>query len=264
MNDISNTALVTLKCHIQDAQKDVSILNDKSSLNVLEFLNTHLDEKGKSILNKEVKKNLEKHTALRAKKYDDYVLQFLQKHPEASIVNIGCGLDNRFERIDNGKCLFLDLDFQDIIEIKKQIFPATKRYMQIGQSVFDFSWMDSVRNKPILLLAEGVFMYCHESDVKSLFQEIHTRIPGTKMVFEVFSSKWLKGWKKWIVDLKIRKQLKFGKDAYFKFGIADSREIESWSAHYKLIEDWSYFDAVKPNAKDYLRKIQWTVYYEIN
>lgn len=263
MNDISNTALVTLKCHVQDVKQNDSILNDTSSLKTFEYLNGYLNSKDKSILNNKLKNNLVKHTVLRAKKYDDYVLQYLQKHPKATIVNIGCGLDNRFERVDNGKISFIDLDFPDIIQIKKKLFPPTNRYKQIAQSVFDFSWFNELSEQPVLLLAEGVFMYCNENDIKSLFQEIHNKIPGTEIAFEVFSSKWLKGWKKKIIEFKLQKQLKFGKDASFKSGIADSSEIESWSEHYQLIEDWSYFDAIKPNAGDLLRQIQWTVYYKI-
>ena len=125
MNDISNTALVTLKCHVQDAEQIESILEDNSSLKTYEYLNTILDENGKSILQKKVKSNLVSHTALRAKKFDGYVTAFLQKFPTASIVNIGCGLDHRFERVDNGTCMFYDLDLPDIIELKKRIFTET-------------------------------------------------------------------------------------------------------------------------------------------
>jgi len=264
MNDISVTALVTLKCHVQDTEQTESILEDFSSLKTYQYLNTILDENGKTILQKKVKSNLVTHTALRAKKFDGYVTAFLRKYPTASIVNIGCGLDHRFERVDNGTCMFYDLDLPDIIDLKKEIFTETKRYHQIAKSVFDFSWFEQIANQPVLLLAEGVFMYCHESDVRSLFEAIHSRFQGSEMAFEVFSSTWLKGWRKWMVDIKIRRQLKFGEDASFKFGIANSDEIESWSEHYKLIEDWSYFDVVKPNIKDSLRKIQWTVYYKIN
>lgn len=142
MNDISNTALVTLKCHIQDAKNNDAILDDQSSLNTYEYLNTKLDGKGKFMLNKRVQKSLVKHTAHRAKKYDEYARKYLMENAEAVIVNIGCGLDHRFERIDNGKCVFYDLDLPDIIDIKREIFPERERYRQIGKSVFDFSWMD--------------------------------------------------------------------------------------------------------------------------
>lgn len=263
MNDISNTALVTLKCHIQDAKQKEPILNDKSSLQTIEYLNAFLDEKSKRLLHKSVRNNMIKHTALRAKKYDDYVRQFLSTYPEASIVNMGCGLDHRFERIDNGTCVFTDLDLPEVMDMKKHIFPPTNRYRQIGTSVFDFAWLDRIENAPVLLLAEGVFMYCAEQDIKALFNRIHEKLPGSDIVFEVFSSKCMQGWKGKIADFKLRKQLKFGKDASFQFGISDSDEIERWSDHYKLIEDWSYFDVIKPNAKDFLRKVQWTVYYNV-
>jgi O-methyltransferase involved in polyketide biosynthesis len=263
MNDISNTALITLKCHVLDANRPEPVLNDLRSLIAFQYLNNTLDEENKKILQTRLRKSLVKHTVLRAKKYDDYVIRFLHKHPEALVVNIGCGLDHRFSRIDNGTCKFLDLDLPDIINIKKNIFPSNGRYLQIGQSVFDLSWLNGISANHVLLLAEGVFMYCPEKDVRALFHEIHTKIPGAEFVFEVFSSKWLTGLKKLMVDFKLRKQLKFGKDATFQFGIADSDEIEHWSEHFKLLEDWSYFDVIKPNAKDSLRKIQWTVHYKL-
>ncbi len=34
---------------------------------------------------------------------DRYALDFLARHPEAVMVHIGCGLDSRFERVDNGQ-----------------------------------------------------------------------------------------------------------------------------------------------------------------
>jgi len=263
MNDISNTALVTLRCHIQDARDKVALLKDESSLKTYDYLNACLDAKGKAMLNKPVGKRLVKHTAARAKKYDDYARSFLMENPEGVIVNIGCGLDHRFERVDNGKCSFYDLDLPDIMDIKSKIFHEKERYKQVGKSVFDFNWIDELPKQPAFLLAEGVFMFCMEKDVKSLFQQIHNKIPGTDMVFEVFSSKWLSGWRKKLVDFKLRRQLRFGEDASFRFGIADSDEIKTWSQHFKLIEDWCYVDEIKPNAKEWMRKIQWTVHYQI-
>ncbi|MGD2033840.1 MAG: class I SAM-dependent methyltransferase, partial [Bacteroidales bacterium] len=41
---------------------------------------------------------------------DRAVTQFIEKHPEATIINLGCGLDTTFDRIDNGKIMFYELD----------------------------------------------------------------------------------------------------------------------------------------------------------
>lgn len=264
MNDISNTALVTLKCHIQDAKHSNPELNDSSSLKTYEYLKSNLDGTSKNIFENNIGTSLVKHTVLRAKKFDEYTIRFLQKYPEATVVNIGCGLDNRFERIDNGKCAFIDLDFPEIMDIKRKIFPPSGRYKQIAKSVFDFSWIKEVKSQPVILLAEGVFMYCKEEDVKALFDQITNQFSNSEIAFEVFSSKWLNGWKRKIIDFKLQKQLKFGKHAAFKFGIAESDELEGWSDNYKLISDWSYFDETNQNMINYFRKLQWTVYYKIN
>lgn len=263
MNDVSKTAMLTLQCHAIDAKSTRPILGDYRSVDIIKEFQKIYNKSKAELLQKKVKKSLVKHITIRAKKYDKYVRDFLQKYPNANIINIGCGFDNRFERIDNGLCNFYDIDFPDLINFKKSIFPENNRYKQFGQSVFDYSWMNNIQSQPTMLLAEGVFMYCEEADVKELFKQIHNNITGSVIAFEVFSSKWLKGWKKKIVDFKLKKQLGFGKDAIFKFGIKDSKEIETWSSNYQLIDDWCYFDEIKKNPAEFLRKIQWTVYYKI-
>jgi O-methyltransferase involved in polyketide biosynthesis len=40
---------------------------------------------------------------LRNREFDRYVRDFLARNPEAAVVHIGCGLDARFERVDNGQ-----------------------------------------------------------------------------------------------------------------------------------------------------------------
>ncbi|WP_461638145.1 class I SAM-dependent methyltransferase [Labilibaculum euxinus] len=50
---------------------------------------------------------------------DRAVKQFIEKYPEATIINIGCGLDTTFDRIDNGKIMFYELDFPKVVELRK-------------------------------------------------------------------------------------------------------------------------------------------------
>lgn len=276
LNAVSETALLTLQCHALDARSGKPYLNDLSSIHTMEVLKTHFRDSDRSLhkdlLKHKISSSLIAHTALRSKKYDESVRGFLVRYPEAIVVNIGCGLDHRFERVDNGKISFYDLDLPDIINIKKQIFPETERYKQISQSVFDFDWIDKIKIEPVILLAEGVFMYCREKDVKALFLNLQERLRNPEIVFEVFSAKWLKGWRKSITEIKLKKQLKFGDGASYKFGIRDSDEIESWAEGMKLLEEWSYLDSKELDAgimklmgkNEALRKVQWTVHYSLN
>lgn len=276
INDVSETAFLTLYCHAIDAQSKDPILNDRSSIKIMQMLNHDLSNSDKNLhkllAKGKINKNLVVHTAIRAKKYDEYVSDFIKKYPKATIINIGCGLDNRFERVDNGQIDFFDLDLPDIIEIKKQLFNETTRYQFIPQSVFDFSWMKRITGKDILFLAEGVFMYCKEKDVKSLFLKLQNSFPGSEIVCEVFNSLWLKGWLKKMMNFKMQKELNLGKDATFLFGIRHSHEMESWSNGISLLGDWSYFDSDEKKLGwikifrhiDLFRKTQWTVHYKLN
>ena len=275
INDISETAFFTLYGHALDALSKEPILNDKSSIKTKQLLDNELSKSDKKLHKELLKGKIVRkgvvHIAIRAKKYDGYISDFIRKYPKATIINMGCGLDNRFERIDNGEIEFYDLDLPDIIKIKRQLFKETKRYHYISQSVFDFTWIEKIAKNNVLFVAEGVFMYCEEKDVKSLFLQLQKNFPGSEIVCEVFNSVWLKGWLKKIMNFKMQKELNLGKDATFHFGIRNSNEMESWNNGIKLVNDWSYFDSnekklgwlkIFKNVKLF-RKTQWTVYYKL-
>ena len=57
---------------------------------------------------------------LRNREFNRYARDSLALHPESVVVHIGCGLDSRFERVDNGQVAWYDLDLTEVIEgIKK-------------------------------------------------------------------------------------------------------------------------------------------------
>jgi len=51
---------------------------------------------------------------------DRYVRDFLGRYPEAVVVHFGCGLDSRFERVDNGRVEWYDLDLPDVIGLRRK------------------------------------------------------------------------------------------------------------------------------------------------
>ena len=50
---------------------------------------------------------------------DKLARAFIERHPRATIVNLGCGMDTTFSRVDNGKITFYELDFPDVIALRK-------------------------------------------------------------------------------------------------------------------------------------------------
>jgi len=56
---------------------------------------------------------------VRLREFDRFARNFLDKNPTATVVYIGCGLDARFQRLDNGKVRWFDLDLPDVIIVQQ-------------------------------------------------------------------------------------------------------------------------------------------------
>lgn len=278
INDVSQTSFITLYCHALETLSAHPILSDPKSVEITSELNKTLSsserELDRILVSGKLPESVVVHIAIRAKRYDEYAKDFLEKFPDGVIVNIGCGLDSRFLRIDNGHGIFYDLDLPEIIAIKKKFFSETERYHFIAGSVLDFSWMDIVRQHkgPFLFMAEGVFMYLDGNDVRSLVLMFQKKFPGSELVCEVFNTIWIRPPWKMFTDYKLQKRMHIGKDAMFRSGIRDSREMEQWHTGIVFLDDWSYFDADEPKIGwlkffrhfEIMRKTQWTVHYRLD
>ena len=224
--DVAETGMLTFYCHVIESQSPNPILLDEKAVEISRKLSPIFANSSNSMLRNlakgKVKKELVIHITLRAKKYDEYVNSFLKENPDGIIVNIGCGMDSRFQRIDNGKVTFFDLDLPEMIEYKKQFYAETDRYHLIAASVFDYAWMDQVAKigkHPVLFMAEGVFMYLDGEKVKDLILTLQSRFPGSELVCEVVTAIFTrKPWNR-MVALKMNQQLGVGKAAAFTFGI---------------------------------------------
>jgi len=99
--------------------------------------------------------------------FDYLVSRWIVSNPEGRILNIGCGFCTRFWRLDNGSIYWIDSDFSnDILEVKKETFPKTKRYETIAYDLRN-SFHD-IGVKYDLVIAEGVLMYLPENRAKHI------------------------------------------------------------------------------------------------
>jgi hypothetical protein len=116
-------------------------------------------------------------TVLRTLVFDWWVRQFLAAHPEGTIVELGAGLNTRFERTDNGTAHWFELDLPDTIDLRRRFFADTDRRRMVAGSVLDEDWMDLVAGEPgpYLFIAEGVLVYLPEDDVTRTLSRISER-----------------------------------------------------------------------------------------
>ena len=163
------------------------------------------------------------------------VKAYLKDHPRAAVVNPGCGLDDTFTRVDNGQCRGYNLDFPDVIEVRKELLPSGEREVNIACDLNDFSWMEKIdASGGAVFFAAGVFYYFKTEDLKALFCRMAEHFPGAVLVFDSCNKRgaklmrktWLKG--AGITDV----------DAYFS--LEREEELSSWSPRFASVTSKSY------------------------
>jgi len=277
ISNMSSTMLMTLYCHSLESKSEKPILKDLKAEEIVDLINDELKKSesklAKNLSSKKIKKLLRVTIAVRTLQYDKYAKAFLKEHPEGIVVNLGCGLDTRFHRIDNGKFTQYDIDLPEVIDLKKALLSEEERYKYLGVSVLDYSWMDIIKNhkKPVMFIAEGLFMYLPQAEVEKLITRLSSLFKDAILLCEIVNKKYTVGFYKKVVEYKLGKELKFGDKVTYEFGLTDSYELEELSNTIKLIEEWTYLDSEEKklgwlrlfkNVKTF-RTTQWTAMYKL-
>jgi len=180
---------------------------------------------------------------------DRYARDFLSRHPEAVVVHIGCGLDSRFERVAerNDRVEWYDLDLPDVIGLRRKfIGDERERYHLLGCSVLADAWLEAVRvhsQRPFLFLAETVFVYFTEAQVKSLVLTLRDHFPGAELVFD--------GWRPfevWLGNRYLSNSLFAG---LMQWGLWGGQKLEGWGDGIRLLDEWGFFDQPEPRMHSY-------------
>jgi O-methyltransferase involved in polyketide biosynthesis len=185
---------------------------------------------------------------LRTREFDRYALDFLRRHPDGVVVHIGCGFDSRFERVDNGKVEWYDLDFPNVVELhRKFIGDEKERYHLLGCSVLEDAWLDLVnvhQQRSFLFLAEGVSMHLKGAQVKGLVLKLRDHFPGAELVFDAYSP----------IHILVSNLQTARAGFRCHWGLWRGQEVEGWSnpstslraGGIQLLDEWGYFDCPEP------------------
>jgi len=160
---------------------------------------------------------------------------YLRDHPEAAVVNLGCGLDDTFHKCDNGLCRGYNLDLPDVIRVRDDLLPAGQRERNLPCDLNDFSWMDQVGgSKGAVFFAAGVFYYFKTAEVRRLLSAMAERFPGAVLAFDSCNERGARLMRKtWLKEAGIT-------DVGAYFSLEDESELRGWSDRFASVSARSY------------------------
>ncbi len=168
---------------------------------------------------------------------DRTIRDFLSRYPDATIVNLGCGLDTTFERIDNGRLRWYDLDLPDVIELRKRFIQESARREFVADSLLDDAWLPRVPPAgAIFFVASGVFYYFEECQIKALFRRLADAFPGCEVLFDACSPSGLR-----MANRKVIKAGGMDESAVLKWGMRQAGEMRSWDGRIAVLDEYPLF-----------------------
>ncbi|OBJ59451.1 class I SAM-dependent methyltransferase [Mycobacterium asiaticum] len=180
LQGVSETALLTLHQRAIEAARPDGIIDDPMAIRLRDSIDYDYDHFGRT----------HQATALRALAFDNATRDFLAARPRATVVALAEGLQTSFWRVDNGQLTWLSVDLEPIVQLRRQLLPATDRLQYRAQSALDYSWMDAVDvTGGVLITAEGLFQYLQRPAVFGLIEQCARRFPNGRLIFD--SVPWL-------------------------------------------------------------------------
>lgn len=230
LTGIAKTLLIPLMARAVESQNDTPLFKDNMSLQTLDKVSNELD------LPPYPSPLVQFGISARTQRFDTQLRRFIATYPQAVIVNLGCGLDTRFYRVDNGQINWYDLDIPSVIQLRQRLFPQQPRCHLIASSVISTDFTPIIQAQaPTLFIAEGLLMYLPLQAVKQLFYRISQCCPQAQILFEAMSP---------LAAFVNNYNPEFRHyHAKFKWGIHKAIQLHSWQPNLRLIHEWHYFDS---------------------
>jgi len=125
----------------------------------------------------------------RARQLDAWAAAFLAAHRNAVVLNLGCGLDSRYERLAPPPSVaWFDVDLPEVIALRRRFFADTDARRAVAASVDDPGWWAELPGgRPVLAVADGLLVYLEADTVRALFHRLVVAFPHGRLVFDVLS-----------------------------------------------------------------------------
>ena len=185
LGDVEETALIPLAVRANESKRKNARIHDPKAVEIIDALGIDTKNLDKLVTHECV--------VARTILFDDLTKAYIRKNPDAVCVNLGCGLDDRFSRVDNGRISWYNVDLPDAIAVRKKVYSESARQKMIGCSILDDHWSDSIpKEKPVIVVAEGLFMYFSREQVSAILNSLTASFSEGVLLVELMRQKMMK------------------------------------------------------------------------
>ena len=188
-NTVQETLVIPLYARKLCSERFPGLFRDEKAMELMERLDydfSQIERNSQSLMQRFGALEV----AMRQNDLATEVRDYLKRHPNAAVVNLGCGLDQTAETCDNGSCNIYNIDLPDVIAVRNALLPEGERVKNIAADLNDTGWFDQVDGSGgVVFLAAGVFYYFRKEQVKTLFHKMAQRFPGGRLVFDTAGKK---------------------------------------------------------------------------
>jgi O-methyltransferase involved in polyketide biosynthesis len=178
-------------------------------------------------------------TALRAKMLDDRVRDFVHKHHDAVVVDLGAGLDSGFYRVDPPRSVdWYSVDLPGILALRDEALPTNPHSHSVPVSLAEKHWPETIPgDRPTMLIADGLFAFLPEPVIVGIFRRITDHFSTGEFAFNDYGRI---GWvSKLAIKLYPQKMFKDVGSQWGYAGFKDAHHPETWNPRMRLVEEAS-------------------------
>ena len=237
LEGVEKTMLLTLFAKAKHSQEKNHKFYDSKAIEIISNIDYDF-----SVAEKD--KFMQLGTIARTIVLDEMVSDYISAHPECTIVNIASGMDTRFNRLDNGKINWYNVDLENSAKYRLKYIEDTDRVTTLAYSAMDPAWTQEIKiRKDVLFIVEGLTMYLNQQDVEDIINVIVENFYKCTIFMEIMPPISVENTKEESIEET---------DAKFIWGVEKGHELTKFNNKLRWIKDVNLFDGVnvyKPHYK---------------
>lgn len=175
--------------------------------------------------------------ALRTLAIDKWTRAALQSRPDTLVLHLACGLDSRIYRVDPALDVdWLDIDFPEVIRLRREMLPQRLgKYRTLATNVMEPDWIAKLDpDRPVLVIAEGLFPYLDEERARELVRRLIERFPqGGQLLCDVYNRLALR-------LLRNARMIRATDARIGEWGARGAAGLEDWHPRLQLVDEARY------------------------